>query len=145
LILLIVIQGSIWLNMAAPYIMGSPLNYIGYQIVSSVQLGATVDYGILLSQRYLEGRGTLKPKEAAAWALEVSAGSILPPAMILFLAGYSLGILVQDNRIISEMGIIIGRGAALSCVMVLLVLPQVLAWCDRLIQKTTLKSRKAES
>lgn len=145
LILLIVIQGSIWLNMAAPYIMGSPLNYIGYQIVSSVQLGATVDYGILLSQRYLEGRGTLKPKEAAAWALEVSAGSILPPAMILMLAGYSLGILVQDNRIISEMGIIIGRGAALSCVMVLLVLPQVLAWCDRLIQKTTLKSRKAES
>ena len=145
LILLIVIQGSIWLNMAAPYIMGSPLNYIGYQIVSSVQLGATVDYGILLSQRYLEGRGILKPKEAAAWALEVSAGSILPPAMILMLAGYSLGILVQDNRIISEMGIIIGRGAALSCVMVLLVLPQVLAWCDRLIQKTTLKSRKAES
>jgi predicted RND superfamily exporter protein len=145
LILLIVIQGSIWLNMAAPYIMGSPLNYIGYQIVSSVQLGATVDYGILLSQRYLEGRGTLKPGEAAAWALEVSAGSILPPAMILMLAGYSLGILVQDNRIISEMGIIIGRGAALSCVMVLLVLPQVLAWCDRLIQKTTLKSRKADS
>ncbi len=141
-ILLVIIQGSIWLNMAWPYITGSALNYVGYQIVSSVQLGATVDYGILLSQRYLEGRQSKTPKEAAVFALETATGSILPPAAILTLAGYALGLLVRDNGIISEMGFIIGRGAFMSAVMVLLVLPLVLAFCDRLIQKTMLRRRK---
>lgn len=141
-ILLVIIQGSIWLNMAWPYITGSALNYVGYQIVSSVQLGATVDYGILLSQRYLEGRQAKTPKEAAVFALETATGSILPPAAILTLAGYALGLLVRDNGIISEMGFIIGRGAFMSAVMVLLVLPLVLAYSDRLIQKTTLRRRK---
>jgi len=145
LILLIIIQGSIWLNMASPYLLGSTLNYMGYQIVSSVQLGATVDYGILLTQRYLEGRQTLEPRGAAAWALEVSTASILPPAMILTLAGYALALLVKENGIISEMGLIIGRGAAMSGVMVLLVLPKVLAWSDKLIMKTMLKKRKKAS
>lgn len=142
LILLLVIQGSIWLNMGLPYFQGSHLNYIGYLIVSSVQLGATVDYGILLSQRYLEGRRNMPPREAASWALSVSAGSILPPAMILTLAGSILGMMVNKNGIISEMGIIIGRGAAISCGMVLLVLPQILVWCDGLIRRTTMKSGK---
>ncbi|NLE69432.1 MAG: MMPL family transporter, partial [Clostridiales bacterium] len=127
-ILLLIIQGSIWLNMAQPYVTGSALNYVGYQIVSSVQLGATVDYGILLSQRYLEGRQTRPAKEAAVYALATATGSILPPAAILTLAGFALGLLVRDNGIISEMGIIIGRGAALSATMVLLVLPLTLAF-----------------
>lgn len=144
-ILLLIIEGSIWLNMGVPYFAGNTLNYIGYQIVSSVQLGATVDYGILLSQRYLEGRETMKPREAAAWALEVSTGSILSPALILTLAGYALGILVKDNGIISELGIIIGRGAAISCGMVLLVLPQVLVWCDGLIKRTYLHRRREKA
>ncbi len=141
-ILLLVIEGAIWLNMGIPYVMGFPMNYIGYQIVSSVQLGATVDYGILLVQRYLEGRRTLPKKEAAAWALSVSTGSILPPAMILTASGYLLGLLVKGNGVISQMGIIIGRGAAISCGLVLLVLPQLLVWCDGLIQRAFLRKRK---
>lgn len=145
LILLVIIEGSIWLNMASPFILGSPMNYIGYQIVSSLQLGATVDYGILLSQRYLEGRETMQPREAAAWALEVATGSILPPAMILTLAGYTLGILVKENGVISEMGYIIGRGAVMSGIMVLLVLPKVLIWCDKLIMKTMLTGRRKKA
>ncbi|MDI9521180.1 MAG: MMPL family transporter [Bacillota bacterium] len=145
LILLLVIEGSIWLNMAAPFITGNPLNYIGYQIVSSVQLGATVDYGILMSQRYLEGRQTMPAKQAGAWALEVSTGSILPPAMILAIAGFILGYMVQGNQVISEMGIIIGRGAVFSCLMVILVLPKLLVWLDKLIFKTNLHKRKASS
>ncbi len=145
LILLLIIEGSIWLNMAAPFVSGEPLNYIGYQIVSSVQLGATVDYGILMCQRYLEGRQTKSPKEAGAWALEVSTGSILPPAMILAVAGFILGYMVKGNLVISEMGIIIGRGAVFSCLMVLLVLPKVLVWLDKLIFKTNLRKRKEHS
>jgi predicted RND superfamily exporter protein len=142
LILLLVIEGSIWLNMAVPYLTGATMNYIGYQIVSSVQLGATIDYGILLSQRYMEGRTSLGKKEAAAWALAKSTGSILPPMLILTIAGYVLSIVVRSNGVISQMGEIIGRGAALSGVMVLLVLPHLLKWCDTLIQKTTLKTKE---
>lgn len=142
LILLLIIQGSIWLNMSLPYYMGSSLNYIGYQIVSSVQLGATVDYGILLTQRYLEGRKTMEKRDAAAWALSISAGSIIPPALIFCIAGYSLNLLVRENGIISEMGMILGRGAALSLMMVLLALPLILVWCDGIIKKTTLKGGK---
>ncbi|MHC1785678.1 MAG: RND family transporter [Christensenellales bacterium] len=142
LILLLVIEGSIWLNMAMPYFTGSTMNYIGYQIVSSVQLGATVDYGILLSQRYMEARSRLGRREAAAWALSKSAGSILPPMMILTIAGYVLSIVVRSNGVISQMGEIIGRGAAISGIMVLLVLPHILCWSDRLIMKTTLSTRK---
>jgi predicted RND superfamily exporter protein len=142
LILLLVIEGAIWLNMGVPYVMGQSMNYIGYQIVSSVQLGATVDYGILLVQRYLEGRETMDKRRAAAWALGISTGSILPPALILTSAGYLLGILVRENGVISQMGIIIGRGAAISCAMVLLVLPTLLVWCDGFIMRTFIKKRK---
>ncbi|MDD4079847.1 MAG: MMPL family transporter [Eubacteriales bacterium] len=142
LILLIIIEGAIWINMAVPFVLGESMNYIGYQIVSSVQLGATVDYGILLVQRYLEGRQTMDRKAAAAWALEVSTGSILPPAMILTSAGYLLGFLVRENGIISQMGFIIGSGAAISCGLVLLVLPTLLIWLDKPITSKFLKKRK---
>ncbi len=132
-ILLLVIEGSIWLNMSVPYFTGAQMNYIGYQIISSVQLGATVDYGILLVQRYIESRKILDRKNAAARALALSAGSILPPALILTAAGYTLGAAVKSNAVISQMGVIIGRGAAISAVMVLLALPHILLWCDPLI------------
>ncbi|MGI6690395.1 MAG: efflux RND transporter permease subunit [Christensenellales bacterium] len=141
-LLILIIEGAIWLNMSVPYFMGDTMNYIGYQIVSSVQLGATIDYGILLTQRYLEARKTMKKKDAAAWALSIATGSILPPVMILTIAGYALSIVVSSNGVISQMGEIIGRGAFISGFMVLFVLPQVLMWFDSLIQKTSLSRCK---
>ncbi len=141
LVLLLVIEGAIWINLSIPYFQGADLNYIGYQIVSSVQLGATVDYGILLTQRYLEARREMGKRDAARFALTVSTGSILPPAMILTAAGVLLG-LVSTNGVISQMGMILGRGAAISAGMVLLMLPHVLIACDKLIQKTTLQSKE---
>ena len=108
LVLLTVIEGAVWINLSLPYFMGQDLNYIGYQIVSSVQLGATVDYGILLTQRYLEARRTMNKRDAAVFALSVSTGSILPPALILTSAGLLLGV-VSSNGIISQMGTILGR------------------------------------
>ena len=142
LILLLVIEGSIWLNMAIPYFLSIPMNYIGYQIVSSVQLGATVDYGILLAQRYLEGRKVMPPREAAAWALKKATGSILPPMMILVIAGYALFLTVRSNGVISQMGEVIGRGAAISGLMVMLVLPKILHWLDSLIIRTSFKKEE---
>ena len=143
LILLLIIEGAIWFNMAVPYFAGNTLNYIGYQIVSSVQLGATVDYAILLAQRYEEARKTMGKKEAAAWALAKSTGSILPPMLILTIAGYALSIVVTSNAVISQMGEIIGRGAAISGFMVLMVLPTVLRWCDGAINRTNIGKKEA--
>ena len=84
----------------------------------------------------------MEKKDAAAWALSIATGSILPPVMILTIAGYALSIVVSSNGVISQMGEIIGRGAFISGFMVLFVLPQVLMWFDGLIQKTSLSRRK---
>ena len=108
-----------------------------------MQLGATVDYGILLTQRFLEARRAMTKREAARFALNVSTGSILPPALILTAAGLLMGI-ISTNGVISQMGMILGRGAAISAGMVLLVLPHVLIACDKLIQKTTLPSKEEQ-
>ena len=140
LVLLFTIEGAIWVNMALPYFQGASLNYIGYQIVSSVQLGATIDYAILLTQRYLERRRTADKRAAAEGALEQPSGAGLPPAAILTVAGAMLG-LVSTNGVISQMGLILGRGAALSLLTVVLVLPQLLKLCDGLIQKTTMQPK----
>lgn len=136
LILLLTIEGAIWINLGLPYFTGSSLNYIGYQIIGSVQLGATVDYGILFSQRYLDKRRSADRREAARLAVVETAASILTPAGILTIAGLVLGF-VSTNGIISQLGNILGRGAAISALMVLFFLPALLMLSDGLIQKTT--------
>lgn len=139
LILLLTIEGAVWINLGLPYFMGDSLNYIGYQIINAVQLGATVDYGILFVQRYLDYRKTADKKEAARLAVAGTAASILTPAGILTIAGLMLGF-ISTNGIISQLGTILGRGAAISAAMVLLFLPALLILFDGIIQKTTIKS-----
>lgn len=141
LLLMLVIEGAVWLNLGLPYFTGSSLNYIGYQIVSSVQLGATVDYGILLSQQYLDFRRTLPPRESAARALGYSIRSILPPCLTLVVAGTLLG-LISSNGVISQLGAILGRGAAISGGMVVIVLPPLLVLLDKLIRKPKAKRKE---
>ena len=143
ILLLAVIEGAIWINLSIPYFRGIDMNYIGYQIVSSVQLGATVDYGILLTQRFMEARNSMDKKASVEYALLHSIGSILPPAMILTAAGVLLGI-ISTNGVISQMGLVLGRGAAISAGMVLVVLPHVLMIADGLISHTTMKPRRIE-
>lgn len=138
LILLLTIESAVWINLGLPYFMGDSLNYIGYQIISSVQLGATIDYGILFAQRYLECRRSMDKREAARLAVSGTAASIITPAAILTIAGFVLGF-VSSNGIISQLGTILGRGAAISAGMVLLFLPALLIMFDSLIQKTTMR------
>ncbi|NLN06316.1 MAG: MMPL family transporter [Firmicutes bacterium] len=140
LILLLTIEGAIWINLALPYFLGTTLNYVGYLIISSVQLGATVDYGILFTQHYLDNRKLLADKkQAAAKTVAETAGAILTPALILCLGGLTL-YAVSTNSIVTELGLVLGRGAALSAAMVLVFLPNLLLVTDRLVRKTTLVS-----
>lgn len=137
-ILVFTIQLSVWINMSIPYFFNEPLIFIGFVIVGAIQLGATIDYGILLTQHYLNGRKFMQKNEALKYALDNSGHSVLTSGLILTAAGFALK-LVSSIQGISSMGELIGRGAALSIFLVLVLLPQLLYRLDSFIQKTTYK------
>ncbi|MFA6691084.1 MAG: MMPL family transporter, partial [Saccharofermentanales bacterium] len=138
-LLVLTIEISIWINLALPYFSGTNLSYIGYLIVSTVQLGATVDYGILLTQHYMDNRKILGKKEAARKSVSDTAGSLISPAFILAAVGLVLAA-VSSISVVSELGLVLGRGALLSLGMVIFLLPNLLRIFDRLIEKTTWKA-----
>jgi predicted RND superfamily exporter protein len=138
LILIMSIETAIWINLSITYLMGTSLNYIGFLIVSTVQLGATVDYAILFARKYLDRRITLDKKKAIIDTIEETAPSILSSALIITIAGLGLG-LISTNSVISQLGILVGRGASISAIMVLLFVPTAFMVCDKLINKFILK------
>ena len=138
IILLLTIESSIFINVAIPYFVDTTFNYIGYLIISSVQLGATVDYAILLNNRYLENRRILPKKQAVTKTIQDTAGSILTSGGILTVAGLVLG-LISTNTVISQLGILIARGAVLSAILVLVFLPALLTWLEPGIKATSRK------
>ena len=137
-VLLLVIESSIWINLTVPYFMDERLFYIGYLIISSIQLGATVDYAILFADRYIENRRSEHAREAACKSLSDTALSILTSASILTFAGLMLGVM-STNGIISQLGILVGRGGILSGILVLFVLPSLLVFMDKPIYYLTYK------
>ncbi len=141
LILVVAIKVAININLAIPFFTGDTIVYIGYLIISSVQLGATVDYGILLATHYLDSR-KVKPKlEAIKLALQTATPSILTPALILISACFSLGF-VSTNGVISQLGNMLGRGAIISVVMVLFFVPAMFIIFDPFIKLFDKKYRK---
>ncbi len=137
IILLFIIQTSIWINMSIPYFMGTPMVFIGYMIISAVQLGATIDYTIIMTNYYLEGRKTLGKREAGEYAAEKAGASILISALVLTAAGFVVSATFSLPAM-SQLGTLIGRGALLSGAMTIIVLPQVLILLDKFIKKTTM-------
>lgn len=137
--LLLTIESSVYINIAVPYFTGQTLNYIGYLIITSIQLGATVDYAILFTNRYLDNRKLFHKKTAIPRTISETAGSIFTSGAILTTAGLVLGI-VSSNVVISQLGVLIARGAILSVVLVLVFLPALLSIFDKFIGKTTKNS-----
>ena len=138
-ILTLVIELSIWINLSVPYLQSTTLHYIGYLIISSVQLGATIDYAILLTGRYMDERKTKKRKDAVIESIRACVLSLFTSAIILTIAGSVLGA-ISTNLVLSQLGILVGRGAVISFILVLFVLPALLMIFDRLIEKTTAKT-----
>ena len=126
LVVMIPIEVAIFLNMAIPYIQGVDMVYMGYIIVSSIQLGATVDYSILLTNNYIAKRKLLPKKEACIEAVTRSCSSIFTSA------GYIVHF-ISTTAAIGDLGHLIGRGGLLSVILVLTLLPALLVLCDRLI------------
>lgn len=137
LLLTLVIEASIWINLSIPYFMSTSLHYIAYLIISSVQLGATIDYAILFTDRYLELRRSHPKKEAAFLVIKSCVLSIFTSGIILMIAGTVLG-KISSNLVLSQIGSLLGRGAALSFLLVLFVVPCLLVLFDGLIRRTTL-------
>jgi len=140
-LLLFTIETAIWINLSFAYFGGQSFNFIGYLVVSTVQLGATVDYAILMTDRYLHNRKTLPKKEAMKTTLGSNLPAVLTSAAILSTAGFTLA-MTSTNPIVCELGTLLGRGTLLSFFMVICVLPELLVLFDKLIQKTTLKSKQ---
>lgn len=140
ILLLLTIQTSVWLNLAVPYFTGDPLVYIGYLIISIVQLAATVDYAILFSENYTSDRKKMSAKDAIIKTINENIFSIAVPASILSSVGFILWFTSSDP-IISSIGILLGRGTLLAFILVVLLLPALLITFDRLIEKTTWKPK----
>ena len=136
--LVFTIETAIWINLSFAYFGNNSLSFIGYLIISTVQLGATVDYAILLTNHYLTERKEMLKNKAMLKALTENVAAILVSASILSASGFILAA-TSSNPIIAELGLLLGRGTVLSFVMVVCVLPALLLIFDKVIQKTTLK------
>ena len=143
IILVAVIETGIWINLAVPYFSEYSLFYIAYLIISSIQLGATVDYAILLTNRYMEVRREHQKKKAIIETLSTTSVSILTSASILTISGFILGY-ISTNQVLSQLGVLIGRGAILSTVLVLFVLPASLYLFDFAVERKIKRERKAD-
>lgn len=135
-ILVLAIETAIWINLSVPYFTNDFVFYIAYLIISSVQLGATVDYAILLTSGYMEVRETASKKKTIVETLRSTTVSIMTSASILTIAGLLLW-KISTHGILSQLGHLLARGTALSTLIVLFVIPGMLYIFDGLIQKTT--------
>jgi Predicted exporters of the RND superfamily len=140
-LLLFVIQFSIYVNMTVPYLMNDPMVFIGYLIISNILLGATIDYAILMSSHYMENRRTMGKFDAARHAMAQSSRAILTSTGILAVAGLVLG-LMSSMPAVKNFGMSAFRGGVLTFVFVMFLLPQLLMLLDKGIRYTTWKGKK---
>ena len=134
-ILVFVIQGSIWINFSFPYLQHVVPSFVTNMIVSAIQMGATIDYAIVLMNRYQVLKAERPRKEAMAIAVNQSFATVLTSGSIMTIAGVLIGVRVTDVYV-SHIGLAVGRGALTSVILVLTVLPQLLVLLDSWVEKT---------
>ena len=138
LLLTLLIQGAIWITMGISTLFGHDTFFICYIVVMCVQMGATIDYGILLTNSYIENRKIMTKIDAMKHALESSITTILTSGSILVLATLIIG-LVSKVSIVSDLGLLLSRGCLISVLMILIILPQCLLLFDKVIEHTQRK------
>lgn len=130
IVLVLTIETAIWINLTIPYMQHKPIFYIAYLIISSVQLGATVDYAILFNDRYQECRERFSQKESITEAISQTAVSMLTSGITLTTVGFLLGI-ISTHGLLSQLGYLLGKGTICSLISVLFVLPGMLCLTER--------------
>jgi predicted RND superfamily exporter protein len=139
MILVLLIQAATWIAFSFSALLGEPVYFMAHTIVSCIQMGAAIDYGIILSTKYLYNRKFMNKKDAVACALKDSIKTILTSGSIMVIAGLVLYV-ISSTMVLSSIGMYIFRGVLTSILMTILVLPALLLVFDGLIEKTTRKA-----
>ena len=137
ILLVLTIQGSIWINFSVPVLTDTNLFFLSYLVVSSIQMGATIDYAIVITNRYMELKLEMDRPQAAIEALSQSFPTILTSGTIMAVAGFLIGGISTDATI-GSVGQTLGRGTVTSIILVMTVLPQLLMLGDALIERTAI-------
>ncbi len=142
LLLILVIQGSIWLNFAIAALKGDYVFFLCYIIVGAIQMGANIDYAIVVSSRYRELRETMEKRDAMIETLNLAFPTVITSGLMMVCAGLLVGFGVSQC-IIAGMGYYVGTGTSISLVLSLFALPQVLLLGDAFVSATTLHTEKS--
>lgn len=136
ILLILVIQGSIWMNFAIPTLQDQPLYFLGYLIVNAIQMGANIDYAIVISSHYTDLKKEMPIQKAMITALNQAFPTIFTSGTILAVAGALIGAMTT-NPVIAAIGTCLGRGTVISILLVLAVLPQILLVGDSIVERTS--------
>lgn len=134
-LLILVIQGSIWINFSMPYLLNQPLFFMSYLVVSSIQMGANIDYAIVVANRYQELKGQMPHRDAIIETMNFAFPTIITSGTILAVAGTLIG-LMTSTASITGIGQNLGRGTILSILLVMFVLPQILLIGGKVVDMT---------
>jgi len=144
LFLIIAIEGAIFINMAIPYFTGVELPFVASIVLGTIQLGATIDYAILMTTTYMKNRKSgLEKEKAIKETLNTSVSSIIVSGLCFFGATFGVGV-YSKLEMISSLCTLISRGAIISMAVVILVLPAILLIFDKIIIKTTSGFKKED-
>ena len=135
LLLIIVIQGSIWINFSFPIITGTPLYFLGYLIVNAIMMGANIDYAIVISSHYQEEKSRMPHKQAIVHAINSAFPTVFTSGIMMASAGLLIGNM-SAQPVVSIMGTCLGRGTIISMILVLFVLPAFLVLGDSIIERS---------
>lgn len=138
-ILVAVIQGAIWISMSFQ-LFGGGMFFMSYIVATCILMGATIDYGILMSSNYVSHRRTLDKKEALYKSVEAAMPTIFSSGLILTVCGFVVHFISSQNSI-STVGLLLGVGTICSVVMINIVLPSVLYLLDKFVLKLSWKKK----
>ena len=142
LLLILVIQGSIWINFSIPTFTDSPLFFMSYLVVSSIQMGANIDYAIVIASRYQEIKNEMHHRDAIIETMNFAFHTIITSGTILACAGTLIGMMTSEAAIVG-IGQSLGRGTILSMILVMFGLPQILLIGGAIADKTSFSMPKA--
>ena len=135
-LLILVIQGAIWINFSFPALQQKNLFFMSYLIVSSIQMGANIDYAIVISGRYMELKDKMSKEQAIIETMNFAFPTIVTSGTMLAIAGILIGQMSSDGAICG-IGQCLGRGTIISIIIVMFTLPQILLLGEKIIEKTS--------
>ena len=136
LLLILVIQGSVWINFSFPTILHNNLYFLAYLIVSSIMMGANIDYAIVTTSRFMEFKDKMPKKDAIIETMNLAFPTIITSGLMMVIAGILIG-QMTSNAAIAGIGDSLGRGTIITIIIVMFILPQILLLGEKVIDKTS--------